>query len=80
MNNCPDCGSNDTVNRCLHCGCQWECTPDPRLKEAIEEIKKEILADEIYPTEQTKVEDKYFEQGLGGALNILYKHIPEVKE
>lgn len=25
MNNCPDCGSNDEiVNRCLHCGCQWE--------------------------------------------------------
>ena len=82
---CPSCGA-ELGTAANFCSCGWNSysviqdnqntrAPDPRLKEAIEEIIN-IHVSKI--DEGNRIDDMYVIKRM--AVDIIYKHIPEAKD
>jgi len=73
---CSKCGNDKFYTACRKCGADWynktKTSADPRLKEAIAEIKTTEYYDD-WGGESGRKEQKRI-------LNILEKWIPELKE
>ncbi len=77
MRVCPDCGLTEQYYRCPLCGCQWsDNAPDPRLLKAIEEMKR--LVKNNKDGDDTSLHE-LMANVMQNGLDIIYKHIPEVK-